>query len=295
MTRSQFELVVDARAIVGESPRWDPRVNRLWWVDIPRGELHGFELATGLDSIHYRVNGSLSCVALRKGGGLLLACTDRLLSIDDDGVLIAEIPLPIDVSAARLNDGACDINGRFYVGSLSLNRTLGSAQLFRVERDLSIFVELPEVTISNGLAFTPDGRTAYYVDTPTMRIDVFDVNPEDGSLSRRRPLIELEGPGRPDGLTLDSEGGIWVALWMGSEVRRYTPDGRLDRRLTLPVSKVTSCAFGGSDLSTLFVTTASQDLTDEERNVQPLAGGLFAADIGFSGLPSNMFSPIGNA
>jgi len=186
----------------------------------------------------------------------------------------------------RMNEGGCDPAGRFYCGSMAYDARPGAGELYRLDGDLVARRVLADVTISNGIAWSPDGTLAYYVDTPTQRIDVFDYDPDSAALTGRRPFVRIDpSVGAPDGLTLDAEGGVWVALWGGGEVRRYSSDGRLDLRIPLPAGQVTACAFGGPELRDLYVTTSRLGLSDPE----PAAGALFRATPGMAGLPVTPF------
>ena len=183
----------------------------------------------------------------------------------------------------RMNEGGCDPHGAFYCGSMAYDVEAGAGSLYRLDPDGTVDVVVSGVTISNGLAWSPDGGTAYYVDTPTQRIDAFDYEQGRG-LSGRRAVVEVSSEdGSPDGLTIDSEGCLWVALWGGGAVRRYTPDGRLDAVVPLPVSQVTACTFGGAGLDQLYITTSRDGLATGD---QPEAGALFRLTPGVRGLPT---------
>jgi sugar lactone lactonase YvrE len=184
-----------------------------------------------------------------------------------------------------MNEGGCDPDGRFYCGSMAYDQRPGAGALHRLDPDGSVQVVLPELTISNGLEWSPDGSLAYYVDTPTGRVDVFDYDAERG-LTGRRPFARPT-PGHPDGLTVDAEGGVWVALFDGGAVHRYTPGGVLDGVVELPTPQVTACTLGGPDLDRLYVTTSAENL---EPGTDPLAGSLFAADVGVRGRPVREFA-----
>jgi sugar lactone lactonase YvrE len=185
-----------------------------------------------------------------------------------------------------MNEGGCDPDGRFYCGSMAYEERPGAGALYRLDPDDSVHVVLENVTISNGLEWSPDGSRAYYNDSPTQRIDVFDYDSESG-LSGRRPFAEVPAEvGLPDGLTVDEEGGVWVALYGGGSVRRYTPEGMLDEVIEVPAKQVTACTFGGSGLDQLFITTSREDLKPSE---DPLAGSLFRAAVGVAGLPVREF------
>ena len=190
-----------------------------------------------------------------------------------------------------MNDGYVDSRGRFWAGTLSLERREGQGALFRLDPDRSVHTMLEPVTTSNGIDWSVDGRLMYYTDTGTRRVDVFDFDERLGAIAGRRPFVEVaEADGKPDGLVVDAEGGIWVALFRGGAVRRYLPDGRLDRVIELPVALVTKCAFGGPELRDLYITTAHKDLSPAERQAQPLAGGLFRVTPGMAGKAPNRFA-----
>jgi sugar lactone lactonase YvrE len=182
----------------------------------------------------------------------------------------------------RMNDGACDAQGRFFCGSMAYDAATGRGSLYRLDPDLSTHRVHSGITISNGIDWAPDGACAYYVDSATQRIDI--CSPD---LAERRPFVQISEPtGTPDGLTVDAEDGVWVALWGGFAVHRYSPDGELDQVIALPVAQVSSCAFGGADLSTLFITTSAEGLGVPE----PAAGSLFAIEPGVQGHALHTFS-----
>ena len=183
-----------------------------------------------------------------------------------------------------MNDGKCDPQGRLWAGSMAYDARPGAGALYRLDGDLTVHEIVQAVTISNGLAWTPDGTTMYYIDTPTGRVDAFDADPATGAITGRRPWVGIpEAAGGPDGMTIDDEGCLWVALWGGSAVHRYAPDGRLDTVVSLPCRQVTSCAFGGAGLDELYITSSSLGLSAEEIAAQPLAGQLFLLRPGVTG------------
>jgi sugar lactone lactonase YvrE len=195
-----------------------------------------------------------------------------------------------DLQDQRMNDGKCDPAGRFWAGTMALDKRRGAGALYRLDADGRVHRMLDEVSISNGLDWSNDGRLMYYVDTPTRSVDVFDFDVATGAIANRRSLARVEpDEGWPDGLTLDADGYIWVALWCGAAVRRYAPDGTLDRVVAVPTTYPTSCAFGGSDLGDLYITTAATALTPDERLREPLAGGLFRCRPGVHGRPAHRF------
>jgi sugar lactone lactonase YvrE len=230
----------------------------------------------------------IGAVAPAIGGGYVLAAGQGFLFVDDSG-LIHELAQPeAGHQDVRMNDGACDLQGRFWAGTVAYDETPGAAVLYRLELDGSCTTVLTGLTISNGIGWSPDGTTMYLNDSGTARLDAFRFEGASGAIGERRTLVRIDEPGvAPDGLTVDEEGGIWVALWNGGAVRRYAPDGALLQVVELPVARPTSCAFGGPDGTTLFVTSARTDLDDEALAQQPHAGHVFAIDgLGVRGLSS---------
>lgn len=271
------ERVTDAVAYHGEGPVWSPTWGGLRWVDMLAGDV----LALAADgSVERRHVGSV-CAAVRprRQGGAVFGVERGFALEEPDGTLtfLEELWSDEDV---RMNEGGCDPDGRFYCGSMASDKRPGGGALYRLDPDRSARVVVGEVTISNGLDWSPDGALAYYNDTDTFRVDVFDYD-RDAGLTRRRPFAET-GNARPDGLTVDAEGGVWIALSNGGAIRRYSPDGVLDEVVELPVTKVTACTFGGTKLDELFVTTSREGL---EPGDEPLAGSLFRATVGVEGLP----------
>ncbi|WP_406675270.1 SMP-30/gluconolactonase/LRE family protein [Nonomuraea sp. N2-4H] len=274
--------VTDPVAQHGEGPVWSARWGGLRWVDMLKGDVLAL---TEAGEVRRRHVGKVAAVVRpRVSGGYVVAAERELLLADSDDL---DAPLRSLGEAwtdpgVRMNEGGCDPDGRFYIGSMAYDETPGGGSFYVAEPDGRLRVVLPEVTISNGFGFSPDGRLAYYADTTTGRVDVLDYDPA-GGLSGRRPFAVIDpGQGAPDGLTVDAEGGVWVALWGGGAVHRYTPGGRLDAVITLPVRKVTAVAFGGERLDRLYITTSALDI---DRAEQPEAGALFAADPGVRGLP----------
>jgi sugar lactone lactonase YvrE len=254
------DIYVDARARLAEGPRWDAEAGVLLWVDIERGEVHRGEEVLRFDE-------RVGCVAPVAGGGLLVATARRLVL---EGATVAEFPHADDL---RANDGVCDDRGRLWVGTMAVDERDGDAALYRFDGRLELILE--GVGLSNGIGWSPDRTRMYYVDSLTQRVDVFDY---DGDVANRRPFVTIDrDDGIPDGLAVDDEGGVWVALWDGACVRRYDEDGRLAEELAIPGRNVTACCFGGVDGRSLFVTTAEPD------------GRIYVADVGVGGPPAQPF------
>lgn len=295
------EQVTGPIAEHGEGPVWWPDRGALCWVDLLAGDVlvlddparprdprfldGGPGLGDGrfLDGgvRRWHVGAVAAALRPREGDGAVLAVERGFALADELGGPVRPLPPVWTDQSIRMNDGGCDPDGRFYCGSMAYDTRPGAGSLHRLDPDGTTHEVLTGVTVSNGFGFSPDGTRAYYIDTPTSRIDVFDYDTDKG-LHDRRPLTTVEPPGLPDGLTVDAEGCVWVALWEGSAVRRYRPDGTLDAVLELPATHVTACAFGGPDLDRLYVTTSRQGVDQAE---QPEAGSLFSFAVGVPGLP----------
>jgi sugar lactone lactonase YvrE len=277
-----YEVAVRAEAELGEGPTWDAAAGRLLWIDILGSRLHTYDPATGRRTLR-RTEQHIGAVKPRTGGGLVLNLRDGVGLLDPDGTFrwLHHEPVP----GRRANDAAVAPDGALWAGTMRYDEAPGGGTLSRVTGDGTAEVVLGDVAVSNGTGWSPDGRLMYYVDSPTRRLDVFDH--ADGRISGRRTLAEIEeSAGFPDGLTVDAEGCVWVALWQGSAVRRYTPDGELDRVIELPVPLVTACAFGGDGLTDLYVTTARVGLTEPPA----LAGSLFVVPGAGKGLAQPAFA-----
>jgi sugar lactone lactonase YvrE len=279
---SEVDQMTGPDAQHGEGPVWHAGWPGLRWVDMLAGDV--LELDAGTAQVRRTHVGTVAA-ALRPvvGGGAVLALERGFALADDhlgDVRALGEVWTDPDV---RMNEGGCDPDGRFYCGSMAYDERPGAGTLYRLDADGGVVPVLRDVTISNGLAWSADGGTAYYVDTPTRTVDAFDYDKATGLTGRRTVINIAEGAGSPDGLTLDSAGRVWVALWGGAAVRCYEPDGTLVDQLRLPASNVTACTFGGPDLDTLFVTTSRQGI---DTSSEPEAGALFAAKVGATGLPT---------
>ena len=288
-TLPEAELLVDARARIGEGPVWDARSGRVAWVDIEGKALHSTDPDTGATTSQ-PMPSAIGVAVPRQSGGFVAALEDGFYAIDDEGRTERIAEIDNVARGLRFNDGACDPAGRFLAGTMAWDFKPDAASLYRLDPDLTVTRLIDEVTISNGLGWSPDGATMYYVDTPTRRIDAFDYDLATGAISRRRTFVDIDGEGRPDGLCVDVEGAVWVALWPGWSVRRYLADGTLDAILPVPVGQVSSCVFGGPALDTLYITSAWSTLSDADRAAQPLAGGLFRASVGMRGVPRGTFA-----
>jgi sugar lactone lactonase YvrE len=278
------EQVTDPVAYHGEGPVWSGRWGGLRWVDMLAGDI--LSLTVDGRVVRRHVAAIAAAVRPRRAGGAVIGIERGFALEDAQGAVTALDPVWSDTSV-RMNEGACDPDGRFYCGSMAYDQRPGAATVYRLDADHSVRAVLTGVTVSNGLDWSPDGSLAYYNDTATYRTDVFTYDPVHG-LVDRRPFVDLTSEElRPDGLTVDVEGGVWMALSNGGAVRRYTADGRLDEVVSLPARKVTACTFGGADLDQLFITTSREGLDPDD---DPLAGALFRADVGVTGQPVREFA-----
>lgn len=296
-------LVLDAKAELGEGPVWDTRASCLYFVDILRGRVHRCDHASGPPPRRsdgagfgaagriYEIGISVGAVAPTESGDLIMAVRDGFARLDPAaGTVRTVVAVEADRPANRMNDGKCDAAGRFWAGTMALDEQAGAGALYRLDPDGRVHTMVTGVTISNGIDWSDDDRLMYYIDSGTGSVDVFDFDGSDGSIRNRRTVVRIdESDGVPDGMTLDDEGHLWVALWGGGAVHRYSPDGRLDAIVRVPAPHVTCCAFGGADLRDLFITTATIKLSEAERAAQPQAGGLFRARPGVKGRPPNRF------
>lgn len=271
-----------------EGPVWWPGWGGLRYVDMLAGDVLALRPDGGVDRRHV---GTVAAVVRPRAGGGLVVAREHDVAVSDtvDGP-VRPLATLVDGPAVRLNEGATGPDGAFYVGGM-VTGPGGAAALHRVEPGGAAGIVLDGVGCSNGLGFSPDGARAYYADTATHRIDVLDVVPasvDARGLTGRRPFVAIDpADGAPDGLTVDADGGVWVALWGGSAVRRYSPVGVVDAEIRFPATQVTACTFGDDDLGTLYVTTSRQGLADHE---QPEAGSLFRVDAGVRGLPVTPFA-----
>jgi sugar lactone lactonase YvrE len=285
--RWSSELVLDAQAMLGEGALWDVRTSELLWVDILCGAVHRFVPESGSDRA-FDAGSYVGAVVPRASGGYVLAVQSGFAVADDDGTVTLFAEVESDRPETRMNDGACDSRGRFWAGTMNVDAVTCSGSLYRLDPGASVTRMVTNVTISNGIGWSPDDRVMYFVDTTTGGVDAFDFDPETGAIAARRRLVTIEaGAGDPDGLTVDADGCLWVALWNGWAVRRYAPDGTQLGTVEVPVARVTKPAFGGDGLTELYITTAAADEPDPD---QPHAGGIFHARPGVAGRPANAFA-----
>ena len=283
------ELALKLECNVGEGPFWDDVKQDLYFVDIMNKQIKMFSLTSKLvETVQF--NQEIGAVFLDQKSNLIVAARDGIFAATRDGVLDTLLaPIELEDTSIRTNDAKCDAYGRMWVGTMAFDFTPGAAALFSFDsKDLKKVV--PDLTVSNGIGWSLDKKIMYFIDSPTKRVDSFDFDIESGELRNRRPFVLLSDlDAFPDGLTTDEDGGVWVALFGGGEVRRFDSQGTLTHIVEIPVKQVTSCCFGGGDMSDLYITTAQNGMDSDSLIREPLAGSLFRAKTVFKGSKSNRF------
>ncbi len=285
-------LLVDIRAQVGEGAIWEAQKKVLYWLDILSSELYEYNPTTG-ENKTYHVGQHVGTVVPRASGGLMLALYNGFAAFDPASGKITMIADPeANLPANRFNDGKCDPAGRFWAGTMAYTHQSTQGSLYRLDADLSVHKMMGNIAISNGIVWTADKKTMYYIDTHAYNVRAYDYDNATGNIANERVVVTVEkGMGGPDGMAIDAEDMLWVAHYGGSCVRRWDPkSGKVLDQIDLPVSNITSCAFGGDDLSTLYITSAAQQLSAEALAKTPLAGSLFRANPGVKGVPSFAFA-----
>ena len=288
----QAELIVDAKAALGEGPIWDPRSDVLLWVNILEKQLRTYDPASDSDSV-IELDQMPGTVVPRASGGLMLALEGGFASFDPDTNALEFITDPeSDKPGNRFNDGKCDPAGRFWAGTMPYDAEAANGALYCLDTDGTLRKMISDVYCSNGIAWTADRKTMYYIDSVTRNVDAFDYDLATGDIANRRSVINVpEADGMPDGMAIDVEDKLWVAQWGGRRVARWDPlTGKMIDMIQLPTSQVTACWFGGRDLDELYITSARTHLTDEGLANEPLAGGLFKARVGVKGLPTDLYA-----
>ncbi len=281
MVTPQLAELPVPRAALGEGPCWEPVEGALYWTDIPAHQVH--RLAADGTHTAWDAGQPVGAIAPRAAGGLVLAARDGFCVMDPaTGRLTLLAQVEPDVPGNRMNDGACDSAGRFFAGTMAQDESPEAGSLYRLDPDHGVTRVLAGVSISNGIGWSPDESRMYYIDSLTYAVDVLDYDAASGAIGNRRVFASAGGDRvMPDGLTVDADGCVWVALWGGGALLRYRPDGRLEQTLQIPAAHVTSCAFGGPGLDTLYITTAAGPGT--------CAGALLACRPGATGLPAHPF------
>jgi len=281
----EVKVLVDIRALVGEGALWDEQAQVFYWVDILSNALYVYDPATG-ENRHYDIGQHVGTVVLRQSGGVMLALANGFASYDLASGQLTFIADPEShLPGNRFNDGKCDPGGRFWAGTMAYTNQSTQGSLYRLDPDMSVHKMLGSIGISNGIVWTADKRTMYYIDSTAGTVRAFDYDNASGDISNERVIVSVpKEMGLPDGMAIDADGNLWVAHYGGGCVRCWNPHtGQVIDQIDLPARNITSCAFGGEKLETLFITSAAQLLDAAALAQQPLAGSLFAVEPGVSG------------
>lgn len=287
-----IELAVGAKATLGEGPCWDSEKKLLYWVDIMEKKVHIHDPRTGRNRA-MNVGQHVGAAVLRKSGGMILATQQGFHALDlESGQLTPMVDPESHLEHNRFNDGKCDAAGRFWAGTMGFTVSGPVGSLYSLETDGTVRAHLHDISCSNGIAWSPDNRTMYYIDTPTKQVAAFDYNLQTGDMSNKRTAVTIpDGEGAPDGMTIDSEGMLWVAHWGGHQVSRWNPHtGERIDSIPIPAAQVTSCVFGGEDLDVLYITTARVGLDDEALEKLPQSGGVFKYKTKVKGSPTYKYN-----
>ena len=289
-----IQCVVQGADILGEVPLWCSRSRKLWWIDVRRPAIQSYDPATGKHAaVRLAAEMLVGSIALREAGGMLLATSSGLYLYDPTKPDAPKLLLNPESGKPknRLNDGKCDRRGRFWVGSMKDGVREPEGSLYRFDADHSCHFQFGGINVPNSISWSPDNRTMYFADTHLQLIWAFDFDLIDGVMSNRRVFKDWTGTeAKPDGSTVDADGCLWNAMVGTGQVVRLTPQGKVDRIIQLPLTNATCPAFGGDALDTLYVTSHSQRLSPEQIAKEPLAGGLFAINVGVKGLPEPRFA-----
>ena len=285
------ELLIDAHALVGEGPIWDADANVLWWVDIMSSELYAYDPQTG-ENREWNVGQHVGTVVQRASGGLMLALRDGFAAFDPDSGKLEMLADPeAHLPGNRFNDGKCDPGGRFWAGTMAYEDHSDQGSVYRMDIDHRVHKMIENIGVSNGIIWSLDAKTMYYTDSLDYAIRAYDYDVGTGGISNERIIIDFpQEMGIADGFTIDEEGMLWVAHFGSSRVRHWNPDtAAVLAEIELPTASITACAFGGPNLDQLYITCAMLGMSDAEKAQQPHAGGLFVAEVGVRGLPSDKF------
>ena len=282
----RVELLYDAKATLGEGPVWDARAQTLYWLDILSKRIYAnADVIAELDDF-------IGCLTLRQRGGLILAKRLSFWTFDLVAASSTFLAAPADEPATnRFNDGKCDPRGRFLAGTMNLNEKDPTGSLYSFDGN-SITKLLSDVTISNGMTWSADGKTFYYIDTPTRQVQAFDYDLDSGAIANPRIAVTIPASlGWPDGMTSDSQGNLWIAMWGGAQVTKWNPHtGQLLEQIPVPALQPSSCVFGGKNMNELFITSACKDMDDAALTKYPLSGGVFRVETNVEGMPMFEFA-----
>lgn len=285
-------LELEVKALLGEGAIWNYKTETLYWVDIEGKSLHIYNPKTKLNRSLPTPSAIGTVVPSEEKNKAVVALQDGIYTMDiETGTLKLVSNVEQDITANRFNDGKCDPSGRFWVGSMAFSQNEHEANLYMIDEKGHAVLKKDSVTISNGIVWTKDKKTMYYIDTPTAEIKAYDYNDANGAIANERVVVSVDAAlGSPDGMAIDSNDHLWVGMWNGDAVIQFDPKtGKVLSKVAVPAHNVTSCAFGGKDLKTLYITTSSLDMTEEEHEKYPKAGSLFKLNLDISGVKSNFY------
>ena len=280
-------------ALLGEGSIWDHQREILYWIDIQGKQLHEYDPVNGTNT-SWDLPSNIGTIVPESNNSVIVALKDGIYRkyISPDSIEFIAKPASLK-EEERFNDGKCDPDGRLWVGAMRIRGKAGDSFLYKYDPRIGFSEMIDSVSISNGIIWSLDGKTMYYIDTPTRKIMQYDFDVKNGTINNGKTAVEIaDSLGHPDGMTIDEEGKLWVGMWGGHAVCRFDPQtGRLIQRIEVPARNVTSCAFGGENLETLYITTASVGMNEEQKLKYPNAGGLFKVDPGVKGVEANFFKP----
>lgn len=286
----QVNAVVQNEDVLGESPFWDWRTEHLYWVDLRKPALYRLHAATGTIE-NWTMPSFIGCVVGNGTGGVLVGLADGIYTFEPENAeLQLLLPLEADIVEHRLNDAKCDAQGTLWIGTMWDFGRNPTGSLYRIDADLKVTVVRRDISVPNAVSFSPDGGVIYFTDSRIGTLEKGTLDAARAQVARWDTILAADQlPGSPDGATVDAEGFVWHARFQGAAIVRVAPDGRIDREIPLPVSRPTSCAFGGPDLKTLYITTGRQGMTPQELASEPLAGALLAVDVDVQGRREGLF------
>lgn len=289
----QAELVLNVQAALGEGPHWDQEEGKLYWVDVEGKQLRSYD-SSAHSEIIYSFETMVSAVIPSMDGGWVLAMQDGIYSFRSGHPLELLSLVESEIPGNRLNDAKCDRTGRLWFGTMSMDFSPGAGSLYVLQTDGKVQRVLSGIGCSNGIAWDDERGLMYYIDTLSRCVSAFDWHENNIKLSGRRTVVQIPASsGYPDGMTIDSDGMLWIAHWGGGCVSRWNPDtGQQIATVEVPARHVTSCTFGGKELDELYITTARPPTNESETLRFPLAGGLFKVNPGATGVPANRFRPV---
>lgn len=290
------DLELEIKAKLGEGAFWNHKTQELYWVDIIDSLFHVYNPSTK-NNISFKMPSAIGTVVPYTGKEALVALVDGVYKVDlQSGELNVLSDVESNMSWNRFNDGKCDPNGNFWVGSMYYDQNKPLASVYKIEENGFTTKMIDSVTVSNGIVWTKDGKTMYYIDTPSSNIMAYDFDSPTSTISNGRIVVNIsENDGAPDGMAIDEDDMLWVGMWNGDAVARFNPKtGKLISKIKVPAHNVTSCAFGGEHLDVLYITTSSLDMTAEELEKYPLAGSIFKVNPGVKGVKSSFFGASNN-